>query len=353
MLIDEITLHLKAGDGGNGIVAWLHEKGKEFMGPAGGDGGKGGDVYLTAVRDIGRLASYRYGNLFGAGRGGHGQGKSRHGKGGTDILLEIPVGSVVANMSTGRTYEFLTAGERTRVLRGGTGGFGNEHFKGSRNVRPMQSTVGKKGEAADFHVELRLIADAGLIGLPNAGKSSLLNALTAAHAKVGSYAFTTLEPNLGVIPLTKGGPPARLERLGRSSRAGTESARRGLPSGFILADIPGLIEGASSGRGLGVKFLRHIRRTRILIHCISLENDDPLTVYGVVRRELDSYATELSEKEEMIALTKADAVSKEALVRAVSEMKKTGRLVLAVSVLDDRRLRIFKKALLGLLPANL
>lgn len=318
-LIDEITLHLKAGAGGNGVVSWLHEKGKEFMGPAGGDGGKGGDVYLKAIRDINRLTSYRYGNLFAAGRGGDGQRKSRHGKNGEDIELEIPVGSVVTNTITGRTYEFLKEGERAMVLRGGKGGFGNEHFKSSRNVRPLQRTLGKPGEEAAFHVELRLIADAGLIGFPNAGKSSLLNELTAAHAKVGSYAFTTLEPNLGAF------------------------------RGFILADIPGLIEGAGEGKGLGTKFLRHIARTRILLHCISLEEKNLLKAYAIVRRELMGHSEELKDKKEVVVLTKADTKDTKSIKKAVAALKKKSKDILVVSIIDDALLKVFKEKLLKVL----
>lgn len=320
--VDEITLHLKAGDGGNGIVSWRHEKGREFMGPAGGDGGKGGDVYVKAVRDIARLSAYRYGNLFVAGRGGHGQGKSRHGKGGTDILIEIPVGSLVTNQMTDRTYELLTEGERALLLRGGAGGFGNEHFKGSRNVRPLQSTPGKKGEQADVVVELRLIADVGLVGLPNAGKSSLLNTLTAAHAKVGAYAFTTVEPNLGAF------------------------------NGFILADIPGLIEGASHGKGLGVKFLRHIARTRLLLHCLSAEHDDLTVAYTTVRFELGAYEPELLEKKEVIVLTKADTRSSAQIKKAIASLKKfkkKNKDILAVSIIDDDSLKLFKEQILHIL----
>jgi len=317
--VDEIILHLKAGDGGNGVVAWLHEKGKEFMGPAGGDGGKGGDVYARAVRDISRLSAYRYGNYFVAGRGGHGEGKSRHGKDGDDIEIEVPIGSVLRNERTGRTYELLAEGERVRLLHGGRGGFGNEHFKSSRNVRPEQSSPGRPGEEADFHVELRLFADVGFIGLPNAGKSSLLNELTRARAKVGSYAFTTLEPNLGAF------------------------------EGFIIADIPGLIEGASEGKGLGVKFLKHITRTKLLLHCISLENEDIAKAYTVVREELEAFSPELGEKPEAIVLTKTDTTTEAAVKKAVTRLQKKTKHIFTVSVIDDARLEAFKKELLDLL----
>lgn len=321
MFVDEVVLHLKAGDGGSGVVAWLHEKGKEFMGPAGGDGGTGGDVYFRAVRDIGRLSSYRYGNLFCAGHAGHGEGKSRHGKDGKDIELEVPIGSVIRNEKTGRTYELLTEGERVRVLHGGRGGFGNEHFKSSRNVRPKESTPGRPGEEANFKIELWLFADAGIIGLPNAGKSSLLNALTSAHAKVGAYPFTTLEPNLGAF------------------------------NGFVLADIPGLIEGASSGKGLGVKFLKHIRRTKVLLHCISLEYEDLRAAYATVRQELQNYAPELSEKKEVVVLTKADTREAHDIKKTLTVLKKKSKDVHTVSVIDDVLLKKFKEELLKILQA--
>lgn len=317
--VDEITLHLRAGDGGNGIVAWLHEKGREFMGPAGGDGGKGGDVFIKAVRDVGRLASYRFGNTFAAGQGGHGQGKSRHGKDGADIQIEAPIGSVIKNRATGREYDLVTEGEEILVLRGGKGGWGNEHFKGSRNVRPLQSTPGKTGEKADFIVELRLMANAGLIGFPNAGKSSLLNSLTSARAKVGAYQFTTLEPNLGAF------------------------------YGYILADIPGLIEGASEGKGIGHKFLRHIRRTKLLIHCISADRDDLISAYKTVRQELATYAPELSEKKEIVALTKADTREPKDIKKAVVLLKRKNKNVLVVSIIDDALLKKFKEKLLNIL----
>ncbi|MFA6095656.1 MAG: GTPase, partial [Candidatus Paceibacterota bacterium] len=224
--VDEVTFHARAGRGGSGVVRWLHEKGKEYMGPAGGNGGKGGDVYVEAVRDIGILHGYRNIKLFEAEKGGDGGKKSMDGKTGEDLVLKLPVGSVVTNLDTLQSFDLLKEGERVLVLKGGRYGLGNEHFKGSTNQRPEMTTEGRVGEEADFHIELRLVVDAGFVGFPNAGKSSLLNALTNAKAKVAAYQFTTLEPNLGDL------------------------------YGFILADIPGLIEGASEGKGLGDKFLR-------------------------------------------------------------------------------------------------
>lgn len=315
--IDEIQFHIKAGKGGNGVVRWRHEKGKEFSGAAGGNGGRGGDVYARAVRDIGILASYRNVKEFKAGNGEDGMRNSMHGKDGEDLIINFPVGSVITNQSTGKTIELLKEGEQVKLLSGGRGGLGNEHFKASTNVTPYQSTPGKDGEEADFDLELRLVVDAGLIGLPNAGKSSLLNELTNASAKVGSYAFTTLEPNLGDF------------------------------YGFILADIPGLIEGASEGKGLGHKFLRHIQRTKTLIHCVSMENEDLAGAYKTVREELAAYDTELAKKPEIIVLTKTDATTPQAVKKAITLFKKKADTVFAVSILDDELLKTFREQLLA------
>lgn len=308
--IDEITFHAKAGNGGTGVVRWRHEKGKEFAGAAGGNGGRGGDVYVRAVRDINVLARHKSVKQFRAGDGEDGANWSRQGKSGADEYIELPIGSVIRNLQSGRTVELLEEGQLSKIAHGGRGGLGNEHFKASTNVRPEQSTGGMEGEEADFAVELNLIADAGLIGLPNAGKSSLLNALTSAHAKVGSYAFTTLDPNLGA-----------------------------LHGGYILADIPGLIEGASEGKGLGHKFLKHVKRTHVLFHLVSTEcmpaSDTLIDAYRTVRGELDRYGAGLAEKKEVIILTKTDMTDKVGVAAARKALSKYNTDILDVSVLDD------------------
>ena len=319
--VDEVTFHARAGRGGSGVVRWLHEKGKEYMGPAGGNGGKGGDVYVEAVRDIGILNGYRNIKLFEAEKGGDGGKKSMDGKTGEDLILKLPVGSVVTNLDTLQSFDLLKEGERVLVLKGGRYGLGNEHFKGSTNQRPEMTTEGRVGEEADFHIELRLVVDAGFVGFPNAGKSSLLNALTNAKAKVAAYQFTTLEPNLGDL------------------------------YGFILADIPGLIEGASEGKGLGDKFLRHISRTKMLLHCISLENEDISTAHRIIRGELDAYSGDLAAKKEIIVLTKTDLVDEKTLKAKVKEAKKLCSDVLTVSVIDDEKVKAFRDDLVKILRA--
>ncbi len=321
-LIDEITLHIKAGNGGNGIVAWRHEKGRDKAGPGGGNGGAGGSVYVRAVRNVGLLARYRSQKDFAAGRGHDGMNWSKQGHSGDDLTIDLPLGCIIRNMTTDQTLELLEDGKPVLLLKGGNGGLGNEYFKGSTNRAPKQSTPGKVGEEADFFIELQLVADVGLIGLPNAGKSSLLNAITNADAKVGDYQFTTLEPNLGDF------------------------------HGFILADIPGLIEGASEGKGLGVKFLRHIERTKILFHCISAEHfDDLASVYEVIRNELSSYDDSLAKKTEIVVLTKIDTVSPDQLKKARAAVKKLKleNPSLEVSVVDDESLKKFKTSIAKIL----
>ncbi|MDZ4225864.1 MAG: GTPase ObgE [Patescibacteria group bacterium] len=313
--VDELTIRAKAGNGGDGVVRWLHLKGKEYSGPAGGNGGDGGNVYVRGVRDIGLLARYRGEKMFKAESGAAGQSASMHGRRGTDLYIDLPVGSVIVNQETGERYELLAEGETKLVLKGGRGGAGNEVFKSSVNRRPQESLPGGRGEEAELKIELRLIADAGLVGLPNAGKTSLLNTLTGASAKVGSYAFTTLDPNLGVL------------------------------YGFVLADIPGLIEGASEGKGLGFKFLRHIARTRLILHCVSLELDDPLSVYKTVRDELSRFDDgSLAKKPELVILTKSDTRTQGEVKKVIQAFKKRGCEVTTVTILDDLSVKALQEA---------
>jgi len=308
--IDEIQFHAKAGNGGTGVVRWRHEKGKEFSGAAGGNGGHGGDIYARAVRDINILARHKTVKEFKAGDGDAGQNSSKQGKTGEDCYIDLPIGSLIINLQTQRAVELVEEGQVSKILHGGKGGLGNEYFKASTNVRPEQSTTGKEGEEADFTVELNLIADAGFIGLPNAGKSSLLNALTNARAKVGAYAFTTLDPNLGA-----------------------------LPGGYILADIPGLIEGASEGKGLGDKFLKHVKRTKMLVHLVSLENEDIDKTYQTIRDELGKYDPSLVEKAEVVILSKTDMADASKIKEARKIISKHNKDILEVSVLDDASIK--------------
>lgn len=290
--VDEIKIHIRAGRGGDGVVRWRHEKGKDKAGAAGGNGGRGGDVFVRGVKNFNILAKYKHLKEFAAGDGGHGQKSSMNGKAGGDLVIDLPVGSSVNNLSTKKTIVLLKAGQINKILDGGRGGLGNEHFKASTNVRPKESTPGKPGEEVDFYVELALTADAGFVGLPNAGKSSLLNALTNASSEVGSYAFTTLDPHLGPF------------------------------FGFVLADIPGLISGASKGKGLGHKFLRHITRTSLILHCVSVEDEDVTTAYKIVRDELRAYDPLIAQKPEIVILTKIDTMPADDVMRKQEELAK-------------------------------
>lgn len=310
--VDEAKIHAEAGKGGDGVIRWLRTKETARGGPSGGDGGRGGDIIAIGVRDLAALAHYRYEKKFHAGNGEAGKNQLKHGADGEPVYLKMPVGTLVRIAETGEEHEITKEDEQIILFRGGKGGRGNARFKSSTNQNPFEQTNGQKGEGGTLELSLKLIADAGLVGLPNAGKSSLLNALTRSKSKVGAYPFTTLEPNLG-------------EFFGR-----------------ILADIPGLIEGASSGRGLGIKFLKHVERTGILLHLVSAEQDDPLAAYGEVRKEIEAFGHGLRGKQELIVLSKIDLVPYELCeTKQKTLAEETGREVLAVSVKDPKSLKSF------------
>lgn len=324
MLIDDIKIKISAGSGGKGAVAF--NKNLKALGPAGASGGKGGDVYGEGVSDISALGQFRFKKEFDAGNGENGFGQFRDGKDGADLILKLPVGTAIHNITSGTVIEIEKIGERVLLAKGGIGGRGNFHFRSATNTSPRQFQGGRPGETYDLRLELKLIADVGFVGLPNAGKSSMLNRLTNAKSKVANYPFTTLEPNLG----------AYYE--------------------LILADIPGLIEGSSSGRGLGIKFLRHIERTRILFHFISAESPDPVKDYKTIRKELGDYNKALLEKPERLFLTKSDLATFEEIKKKISALsaaakksssqkEKTHASVLAVSIQNPESIEKLEKIL--------
>jgi GTP-binding protein len=323
MLIDKVNLNIKAGKGGDGVVRWRREKGIQYGGPAGGDGGRGGDVYVKVIRDIYALARYKQIRNWEAGTGESGFKRGMHGGDGKDLILEMPIGSVLYNKDLDIRYDLNVEGELIKILKGGRGGLGNENFKTSTNRSPMEFTKGQLGEEANFEVELQLIADVGLIGKPNAGKSTLLNSLTRAGAKVGDYPFTTLEPNLGAY------------------------------FNYVLADIPGLIEGAHDGKGLGIKFLRHIRRTNTLVHLIAATELDPIKEYKTIRNELLSFDPEMMKKNEIIVISKIDEVSPETVDAIVKSFKKEFKIepLTLTSLLDDS-VKKFGDYLINTLKSN-
>lgn len=298
--LDECKIYLKSGDGGNGCVAFRREKYIEFGGPNGGDGGRGGDVWVEAVDGLNTLIDYRYKQHFKAQNGRPGAGQNRSGAGGEDSVLRVPVGTQVFEDDKETLLADLTeVGQRIKLLTGGNGGFGNTHFKSSTNRAPRRANPGLPGEELWVWLRLKLIADAGLVGLPNAGKSSFLAAVSAARPKIADYPFTTLTPNLGVVGVD-----------------GKE---------FVMADIPGLIEGASEGHGLGTRFLGHVERCGVLLHLVDGTQDDVAGAYRTIRRELQRYDEVLAGKKEIVALTKVDALAPEALEEKLAALKKAAR----------------------------
>lgn len=286
--VDEAFIDIAAGDGGNGCVSFRHEKYKEFGGPNGGDGGRGGHVWAIADPSLNTLVDYRYSRRHEAGRGEHGMGSDMFGAAGHDVTLKMPVGTIITDTETGAVlHELLQPGERILIAKGGDGGFGNMRFKSSINRAPRQKTPGWPGERKSLKLELKVLADVGLLGMPNAGKSTLIAAVSNARPKIADYPFTTLHPNLGVV------------------RVGPEQS-------FVIADVPGLIEGASEGAGLGHQFLRHLQRTRLLLHVVDIapfdEGVDPVAQAKAIIAELKKYDPALYEKPRWLVLNKLDMV---------------------------------------------
>lgn len=303
MFVDEAKIFVKGGDGGDGCVAFLREKYKPFGGPDGGDGGDGGSVYLVADSSVVTLADLQNRVHWEAERGGHGKGKSQHGRKGKDLFVRVPLGTIVRDDSGNLIAELLEEGQRVIVASGGRGGRGNRRFATPTNRAPRYAEKGRPGEARWLRLELKLVADVGIVGLPNAGKSTLLSVISNAHPAVADYPFTTKNPVLGIVELS------RWERM-------------------VVADLPGLIEGAHKGRGLGDRFLRHIERTRVILHLIDIfpsnTGGDVVEAYRTVRGELSAYSRELSAKPEIVALSKADIISPQ---KAAAIAKKFVRLV--------------------------
>jgi GTP-binding protein len=296
--LDQAKIFIRSGAGGPGAVSFRREKFIEFGGPDGGDGGKGGDIVFEAVPGLNTLIDFRYTQHFRAPRGKGGSGSNRTGAGGEDLVIKVPIGTQILSDDEERSLlaDLTRAGERVIFLRGGMGGRGNASYKSSTNRAPRQHQTGEAGEEMWVWLRLKLLADVGLVGLPNAGKSTLLNSVTDAGAKIGDYPFTTLRPQLGVV-----------RHKGRE---------------FVIADIPGLIEGAAEGAGIGDRFLGHVERTRLLLHLVDASGENPAEAYRIVREELDSYGAGLDEKAEIVALTKADMLDGKSLNKIAKAVEK-------------------------------
>mgnify|MGYP005692123841 FL=1 len=324
--LDQVKIFVKAGDGGSGSPSFRREKFIEFGGPDGGDGGKGGSVILKSERNLNTLIDYRYQQHFKAKRGEDGKGKNQTGKGGKDLFLSVPIGTQVFEEDNKTLiFDFKKEKDEFTVAIGGKGGFGNTKFKSSINRAPRKFTKGTKGEEFWIWLQLKTIADIGIIGLPNAGKSSLLGSMTSANPKIANYKFTTINPNLGVAIYDD--------------------------KEITLADIPGLIEGAHTGVGLGIKFLKHVERCKTLLHLIDISDDDLIKSYKQIRRELGEYSKELLRKKEIIVLNKIDLLSKEDLkIKKKKFEEKLRKKIIELSTLDKKLINKLKIRLLKNVP---
>ncbi|MEX2436767.1 MAG: Obg family GTPase CgtA [Candidatus Paceibacterota bacterium] len=310
MIVDDVKIKVTAGKGGDGAVAF--NKTKMSLGPTGTYGGRGGSIYMEGVSDISVLNKFRFKKDIKADNGKNSRGQFRDGEDGKDIILQVPVGTVISNISNDEETEILEVGQKILVAKGGRGGRGNYHFRSSKNTSPKEFEEGKPGENFELHLELKFLGDVGLVGLPNVGKSSLINELTNSKSKVANYHFTTLEPNLGDY------------------------------YGKIIVDIPGIIEGASEGKGLGIKFLKHIERIKIIFHLISAESEDPVSDYKVIRKELENHSEKLLEKEEHVFLSKSDEITEKEIKEKLNKLKKEKINATSISLLKPESLEKIK-----------
>ncbi len=316
MIVDEVQITVKAGDGSDGHVSFRREKYVPRGGPDGGDGGDGGNVYVIGISDLTALRQFRYKKEIQAQDGGKGRNKKRHGKNGAHLIVNVPIGTTIIDLQTKKSWEISKVNQKELIVKGGKGGRGNFELRSNQNKAPMEAEKGTSGEEKELLLTLSFIAHIGLIGLPNAGKSSLLNVLTKANIKVASYPFTTLEPNLGSM------------------------------NGKIIADIPGLIEGAHKGRGLGIKFLKHIEKTKLLVHCIDSTDENVLEKYKIIRQELKEFSQKLLNKKEIVLLTKSDLTQPQIIKQKTSQLKKVVQTISSSSIIDDKSLESLKKLLL-------
>jgi GTPase len=315
MFIDRVKIRVKAGDGGNGVTAFRREKFVPRGGPSGGDGGVGGSVWLEASEGLNTLLHLRYNPEHKGERGKHGEGSNRHGKEGADVTVKVPVGTQIFDVESGDlVFDFTEAGQRFLAAKGGKGGWGNQHFATPTRRAPKFHYTGREGEEKELQLELKLIADVGLVGFPNAGKSTLISVISAAKPKIADYPFTTLEPNLGVVDL-------------------------GDFNTFVVADIPGLIEGASEGAGLGDRFLRHVERTKLMLHLVdvsSLSERNPVEDYEIINRELANYNQDLANRPQIIVATKLDALDAPERLEILREKaKEDGKEFLEISAVTN------------------